>query len=84
MDDEVVAMTFIVGLFLFLTVWVIVAYFAHAFRVWQEVRIKRDMVARGYTAREIIAVVSRRRSRKDEAMLPDVPPAKPVKHPAFG
>jgi hypothetical protein len=84
MDDEVVAMAFIAGLFLFLSVWVVVAYVAHAFRIWQEVRLKRDMVARGYSAREIIAVVSRRRSRKDEEMLPDVPPAKPVKQPAFG
>lgn len=83
-DEAIVGMAIVGGILLFLSLWVVVAYVTHALRIWQEISLKRDMVARGYTAREIIAVVSRRRRRKEEEMLPDVPPAKPVKHPAFG
>ena len=46
--------------------------------------LKRDMVARGYTAGEIIAVVRCKRRGKGEEKLPDVPPAKPVRQPAYG
>jgi len=43
------------------------------------------MIGRGYTAREIIAVVRcKRPSKSEEQMLPDVPPAKPVRQPAYG
>ena len=43
--------------------------------------LKRDMIARGYSAKEILAVIGAEAGKKfqpgDE--LPDVPPAKPVK-----
>jgi len=47
--------------------------------------LKRDMVARGYTADEIVAVISAEGSGAScHRSLPGVPPAKPVKQPAFG
>ena len=53
-------------------------------KAWLEVGLKRDMVARGYTAQEIIAVVSAKRGCKTKgSVLPDVPPAKPIKQPAY-
>ena len=84
-DDEVVALVSIAGLYLFLSTWVIVAYAAYAWRTWQDAKVKRDMIGRGYTAGEIIAVVrSNRQSKREEQLLPDVPPAKPVRQPAYG
>jgi hypothetical protein len=43
--------------------------------------LKRDMIARGYSAREILAVIGAEGDKKSAAgdELPDVPPAKPVK-----
>ena len=43
--------------------------------------LKRDMIARGYTAKEILAVIGTEGDKKSAAgdELPDVPPAKPVK-----
>jgi hypothetical protein len=45
--------------------------------------LKRDMIARGYTAKEILAVIGAEADKKAPAdgELPDVPPAKPVKQP---
>jgi len=84
-DDEIVALVGAAGLFLFLSTWVVVAYAAFAFRCWHDAKVKRDMIARGYTAREIVAVVRcKRQSKCEEQLLPDVPPAKPVRQPAYG
>lgn len=85
MDDEVIALVSVAGLFLFLSLWVVVAYAAYAFKCWHDSKVKRDMIARGYTAREIIAVVRCRKPAKcEEEFLPDVPPAKPIRQPAYG
>ena len=48
--------------------------------------LKRDMIARGYTAREILAVIGAEAGKKapGESELPDVPPAKPVKQAVVG
>ena len=46
--------------------------------------LKRDMVARGYTADEIVAVISAEPGKACNRLLPSVPPAKPIKQPAFG
>jgi len=62
----------------------VVGHYAYAaFKTWQETGLKRDMVARGYTAQEIIEVVAARRGSKVTADLPNVPPAKPIKQPAY-
>lgn len=55
-----------------------IGYFSYlSFLSWQETSLKRDMVARGYTANEIIDVVNGTRS--SGTSLNDVPPAKPIK-----
>jgi hypothetical protein len=70
--------------FVGLMIWVISHYCFAAFKAWHEVGLKRDMVARGYTADEIIAVVSAKRGCKPSGgPLSDVPPAKPIKQPAY-
>jgi hypothetical protein len=84
-EEAIIGLVAVVGLFAFLLAWVIVAYAAYAWRAWQDAKVKRDMIARGYTAREIIAVVRcKRQSKCEEQMLPDVPPAKPVRQAAYG
>jgi hypothetical protein len=40
------------------------------------------MVARGYSAKEIVAVIGCKRLRGEED-LPDVPPAKPIRQPSY-
>ncbi len=45
--------------------------------------LKRDMVARGYTADEIVAVISAGQGRACNRPLPSVPPAKPIRQPAI-
>jgi hypothetical protein len=40
------------------------------------------MVARGYTAEEILSVMGRG-DGKENPQLPNVPPAKPMKHAAY-
>jgi hypothetical protein len=60
-------------------------YFGYlAWRVWHETALKRDMVARGYSAQEIIEVIGASGAgREGAAPLSSVPPAKPVKQPAY-
>ena len=51
-------------------------------KTWIQTALKRDMVSRGYTADEIIAVVQSERSRGNQTPLGSVPPAKPIRQPA--
>ena len=51
-------------------------------KAWFDARVKRDMVARGYTAQEIIAVMSANERCRKKLMY-DVPPAKPIRQPAY-
>jgi hypothetical protein len=70
--------------FIGMMVWLVLHYCFAAFRTLHETGLKREMVARGYTAEEIIAVVSAKRGcKRSGAPLPDVPPAKPIKQPAY-
>jgi hypothetical protein len=56
---------------------------AGAFRAWLEIALKRDMVARGYTAAEITEVLRAKGDSSSKTELPNVPPAKPTKPPAY-
>ena len=69
--------------FLGFVVWIVCDSCLSAFRTWQEVGLKRDMVARGYTVQEIVEVVSAKRGGKSKSPLENVPPAKPIKQPIF-
>jgi hypothetical protein len=62
----------------------IICHFAYeTVKAWAEIGLKRDMVARGYTAQEIIEVLAANKDTETKTKLPDVPPAKPVKHPVY-
>jgi hypothetical protein len=64
-------------------VWIVVYYACQAVRAWQETKLKREMVARGYTAQEIVQVVAAKKGSRPENTT-DVPPAKPIRQPAYG
>ena len=58
----------------------------YAYQTWKtssDNALKRDMVARGYTADEIIAVIAAEHGTISHRPLPSVPPAKPIKQPVF-
>jgi len=56
---------------------------AEAFKAWLEIALKRDMVARGYTAAEITEVLRAKGDSRSKTALPNVPPAKPIKQPIY-
>jgi hypothetical protein len=62
----------------------IIGHYAYeTMKTWMEIGLKRDMVARGYTAQEIIEVLAANKDQKSKAKLPDVPPAKPIKQSVY-
>jgi hypothetical protein len=86
---SIVAIAAVFGLpFLGLMIWMMTHYVCATFKFWQELALKREMVARGYTVQEIVDVVAAKRgnakSAKSKAPLADLPPAKPVKPAAYG
>jgi hypothetical protein len=64
-------------------IWIVSYYCFQSWKAWQELSLKREMVARGYTAQEIVQVVGAKKGSQF-ANTTDVPPAKPVKQPAYG
>jgi hypothetical protein len=63
-------------------IWVCAHYAYQGYKSWQESSLKRAMVERGYTAQEIVQVVAAKRGSLPKVTT-DVPPAKPVKQPAW-
>ena len=83
MTIALAGMFFALGLpFMGCMFWLFLHYLGASLRSWQEIGLKRDMIARGYTVQEIIDVVSARRGSKPKSKFSDLPPAKPVKQPA--
>lgn len=105
----------VVGIFSIPIIAVICHYGHETVKAWLAIGLKRDMVARGYTAEEIVAVIgtgpgsnaksslasvemaaqgysaqeitdaiAAEQGSKVKSSLPNVPPAKPIKQPAFG
>jgi hypothetical protein len=67
-------------------VWLVVHYGYLAWKQWQATSLVRDMIARGYTAAEIIQVcqvLGHKKPRQGPNKQLDVPTAKPIKQPAF-
>ncbi|MCI0360824.1 MAG: hypothetical protein L0211_20285 [Planctomycetaceae bacterium] len=64
-------------------IWIAAYYGYQSVKAWQDTKLKRDMVARGYTAQEIVQVVAAKKGSRPENTT-DVPPAKPIKQPAYG
>ena len=63
-------------------IWMVCHYIYQCVKVSREVALKRDMVARGYTAQEIVMVVAAKKGSQPTKTM-DVPPAKPIRHPAL-
>ena len=62
----------------------VVCHFAHkSMNAWMATSLKRDMVARGYTAQEIIEVIAAESGSNKKQCLRDIPPAKPIKQPQY-
>jgi hypothetical protein len=53
-----------------------------AWKGWQETALKREMVARGYSAQEIVEVLLAR-NQSIRSPLSSVPPAKPIRQPSY-
>jgi hypothetical protein len=71
-----------VSFFSIFMVWIVAHYTWATIKGWQDVALKRDMVARGYSAQEIVRVVSARKGSRSADTL-DVPPAKPIRQPSY-
>jgi hypothetical protein len=63
--------------------WAVVRHFFGTIRSYFETSLKRDMVARGFSAQEIISVIRADRKCGWRAAYSDVPPAKPIRQPAY-
>ena len=80
--EVLIALAGTVCLFGWPIIWITCYYTHQAWKTWHELSLKRAMVARGYTAQEIVQVVGAK-TGSQFANTTDVPPAKPVRHPAF-
>jgi hypothetical protein len=83
---SVIAIVAVFGLpFVGCVIWMLMHYLFLALKQWQATALVRDMVARGYTPQEIVQVCQALGQKKVPPFKPttDVPPAKPIKQPAF-
>jgi hypothetical protein len=83
-NPDVIGLVAVIGVF-GIPIIVIICHFAHAtIKALLAIGLKRDMVARGYTAQEIVEVIAAEGGSKTRSSLPNVPPVKPIKQPAYG
>jgi len=83
-SGQLIGLVAVFGIFSIPIVGVICHFAYETMRTWMSIGLKRDMVARGYTAQEIVEVIAAEPGSKVKSSLPNVPPAKPIKQPAFG
>jgi len=81
---QLIGLVAVIGIFGIPIVAVICHYAYETVRAWAAAGLKREMVARGYTAQEIVEVIAAEAGSKVKSSLPTVPPAKPIKQPSFG
>jgi hypothetical protein len=65
--------------------WIVCHYAFLCWKQWQATSLIRDMIGRGYTADEIIQMfqVLGHRAPRNFKSAADVPPAKPIRQPAY-
>jgi hypothetical protein len=85
-EEVILPLASILGFFAVPLVWVIAHYACAAWKQWQATSLVREMIARGYTAAEIVQIcqVLGHKRRSLPKSLPDVPPAKPIQSTAYG
>ncbi|HUE71637.1 MAG TPA: hypothetical protein VMP01_12195 [Pirellulaceae bacterium] len=81
-EEAIVAISAILLIFGMPIVWLVLHYCHATAKVFFETRLKRDMVARGFSAQEIVQVVHCRPAKKgDVYQAHGIPPAKPIRQP---
>jgi hypothetical protein len=83
MPEEIVFITLVAIFAGFLLAWIAIRHSAAVVRCWMETSLKKSMVARGYAAQEIIAVVGANRRGAGPGPFCVVPPAKPIRQGAY-
>ncbi len=63
--------------------WLVMHYCHATARIFFETRLKRDMVARGFSAQEIVQVVNGQAAKSNPYEAHGIPPAKPIRQPAL-
>jgi hypothetical protein len=85
MHEEEVAVVFFGIVGCVAAIWIVVRYLFLTIKQWQATALVRDMIARGYTAQEIMQVCQVLGQKKFPPFraIMDVPPAKPIRQPAY-
>ena len=84
-EEMILVLALMSGVFGLPTIWVITHYAYLAWKQWHATALVRDMLNRGYSAQEIMQMfeVLGHRERKQIKPITDVPPAKPIRQPAY-
>ena len=84
-EEMILALASMVGVFGLPAIWVVSHYAYLAWKQWHATSLIRDMMNRGYTPQEIMQMFQVLGHRMPRQMKPitDVPPAKPVRQPAY-
>lgn len=82
-EEAIVAIAAILLIFGMPIVWLVLHYCHATAKVFFETRLKRDMVARGFSAQEIVQVVHCRPGKADVYQAHGIPPAKPIRQPGL-
>jgi hypothetical protein len=82
-DEAMVAVFAILLIFGMPIVWLVLHYCRATAKVFFETRLKRDMVARGFSAQEIVQVIGCHPAKPNLYDAHGIPPAKPVRQPAL-
>ncbi len=78
----VIALTAIVGTFAIPLLGIVMYFWCEVRKSAHEAALKQDMVARGYSAKEIVHVMTNGKGKSSSDPTLDLPPAKPGQVPA--
>ena len=84
-DEGLLILVIVFGMFGLPAIWIVSHYAWLAWKQWQATTLVRDMMNRGYSAQEIMQMFQVLGHRTPQELKPvtDVPPAKPVRQPAY-
>ncbi len=81
-DEEVfIGLVAILLIFGMPIIWLVLHYCYATAKIFFEVRLKRDMVARGFSAQEIAHVIRCPSEKSDAYQAHGIPPAKSIQQP---
>jgi hypothetical protein len=84
-EEVIISVLGMVGAFGLPAVWIISHYAYLAWKQWHAAALAREMMNRGYSPQEIMQVfqVMGHRIPRRCRQLADIPPAKPIRQPAY-